>query len=117
MPYDESVADRVRKVIRAVDGIEERRMFGGLAFLAGGHMFCGVLGNRLVLRLGDDAARDALARADTAPMDFTGRPLKSMVYVDPPGFAAEEELRRWIELALGFARGLPPKPRGGRSPA
>jgi len=65
----------------------------------------------------NQAARDALARAHTAPMDFTGRPLKSMVYVEPPGFAGDEELRRWLDQALRFARGLPAKPRGGRSPA
>ncbi len=109
MPYDEALATRVRDALRNVDGVEERRMFGGLAFLVNGHMCCGVLGRRLVLRLGDAGTREALTREHTAPMDFTGRVSKNMVYVDPPGFADEETLKAWIERALAFVRGLPRK--------
>ena len=42
-------------------------------------------------------------------MDFTGRPMKSMVIVEPPGFAGDDALAGWVERALGFAATLPPK--------
>lgn len=113
MAYDERLADRIRELIGAVDGVEERRMFGGLCFLVHGNMCCGVLGDRLVLRLGEAAARRALEQDHTAVMDFTGRPSRTMIYVSAPGFATESDLSRWIERALSYAGGLPPK-EGGR---
>lgn len=116
MAYDEGLAHRVRETLgREAAGaagarVEERRMFGGLSFLLNGHMCCGVLGDRLVLRLGDDAARDALARDHVAPMDFTGRPTRGMVYVATEGVADDEDLAGWIDRAVRFTTTLPPKP-------
>lgn len=113
MPYDEALADRVRTRLARHAGLEERRMFGGLAFLLNGHMCCGVLDDRLVLRLGDDGAREALAHEHASPMDFTGRPLRSMVYVGAPGIAADADLERWLDGAVRFTAALPPKTRAG----
>lgn len=84
-------------------------MFGGLAFLIGGNMACGVVGDTLMVRLGNEGAAAALAEPHTRPMDFTGRPMKSMVYVDPPGIAGQEDLYRWVDRAAAFAQSLPPK--------
>lgn len=84
-------------------------MFGGTAFLLDGHMVCGVQGESLVLRLGREGAATALRRRHTRPMDFTGKPLASMVYVDPPGYRRDADLRAWVEQAIRFARALPRK--------
>lgn len=84
-------------------------MFGGSAFLLDGRMICGVQGSALVLRLGLEGAAAALERRHTRPMDFTGKPLASMVYVDSPGYRRAADLRAWVEQALRFARTLPPK--------
>lgn len=111
MAYDEGLAERVRDVIGARRGVEEQRMFGGLSFLLNGHMCCGVLDDRLVLRLGDEAARDALENEHAAPMDFTGRPMKSMVYLSAAGVDDDAALRSWIERAVDFVSALTPKGR------
>ena len=71
-------------------------------------MFCGVLGDELMLRLGPDGAEQALARPHVRPMDFTGRPMKSMVLVGRDGLKGVA-LRRWVDTALAFAGELPPK--------
>lgn len=42
-------------------------------------------------------------------MDFTGKPMKTMVYVEGPGIRQDSELQSWIQRALGFVRTLPPK--------
>lgn len=84
-------------------------MFGGLAFLLGGRMFSGVLGDRLVVRLGAEAGAQALERPHTAPMDFTGRPLKGYVYVAPAGLETDAEIERWLADAIAFVKSLPPK--------
>jgi len=84
-------------------------MFGGLAFLMNGHMFCGVVKSDLMLRLGPEATVAALSQPHTRPMDFTGKPLKSMVYVDPRGIDSDDALRTLIKLALTYVMALPPK--------
>ena len=109
MAYDERLATRVRAVLKGRRGVTERRMFGGLAFLVGGHLTCGVLHDTLVLRLGSAAAARALERRHTRPMDFTGRALAGMVYVDPPGHRRDADLRAWLARAMRFVRTLPPR--------
>jgi hypothetical protein len=109
MAFDDHLAERIRAVLAAQPDVSERRMFGGLAFLIGGHMACGIVGVDLMLRLGEAGADEALGEAHTRPMDFTGRPMKSMVYVEPAGFAEEAALEAWVLRAVGFARSLPPK--------
>ncbi len=109
MAYDEQLASRLREALADADGISEQKMFGGLALLLHGNMVCGVMGDELMLRLGPELADAALDEPNTRPMDFTGRPMKSMVIVEPPGFAGDEALAGWVERALGFAATLPPK--------
>jgi len=82
-------------------------MFGGVCFMLNGHMCCGVTRDLLVLRLGEEGAADAFRRPHTREMDFTGRPMKAMVYVEPAGTATEAKLGAWIEKAARFVNGLP----------
>ena len=109
MAYDEQLASRVREALADAEGISEQQMFGGLAVLRYGNMVCGVMGDNLMLRLGPELADAAPDEPNTRPMDFTGRPMKSMVIVEPAGFAGDEALAAWVERALGFAATLPPK--------
>jgi TfoX/Sxy family transcriptional regulator of competence genes len=107
--YDEDLADRVRAVVPPGDAVTERQMFGGLAFMLGGHMFCGVVKDTLMARLGPEDAGRALGQPHVRPMDFTGRPMKGMVFIDPEGLHGDA-LREWVDAAARYARGLPPKP-------
>ena len=108
MAYDEQLAERIRGVLPDPGVVREQKMFGGLAFMVGGHMFCGVMKDELMLRLGPDGAERALSRPHVRPMDFTGRPMKSMVIVGRDGIKGVA-LRRWVGTALSFARDLPAK--------
>jgi TfoX/Sxy family transcriptional regulator of competence genes len=109
MPFDEELAQRVRLVLAESPDVGERRMFGGLAFLVGGHMACGVVGGDLMLRLGEAGADAALDCPHVRPMDFTGRPMRTMVYVAAEGIVADRTLREWIERAVEYVRAMPPK--------
>ena len=108
MAYDEKLADRVRDVFETEDGVTERKMFGGLAFMVNGHMACGIVGDELMLRLGADGAERALERPHVRPMDFTGKPMTGMVFVGAEGLRGAA-LQRWIGKAVGFVGTLPPK--------
>lgn len=109
MPYDPATAERVRNTLGRTRGLSEKKMFGGIAFLIDGHMACGVLDKTLVLRLGDQGVAKTLGEDHTRPMDFTGKPMKSMLYVAPEGFQSDTALKSWIRRAVRFARSLPPK--------
>jgi TfoX/Sxy family transcriptional regulator of competence genes len=107
--YDEQLAERIRTALRARPGVTERRMFGGIAFMIGGNMACGVIRDDLMVRVGQDAHEEALTQPHARPMDFVGRPMRGMVYVAPEGVAGDGELARWVEAGAGFAESLPPK--------
>jgi hypothetical protein len=109
MAYDEGLAERIRVAVDQRPGVTERKMFGGLAFMIHGHMFCGVLQESLMARVGPDAYAGALARSHTREMDFTGRPMKGYVYVDPEGIEEDDELQAWVDRCVAFALSLPPR--------
>jgi TfoX/Sxy family transcriptional regulator of competence genes len=117
MAYDEELSSRLRVVLGGVDGISERRMFGGLSFLRDGKLVCGVMGETLLVRLGEAQASAALANPHVRLMDLQRRPARGVVYVDPAGCAGDDALRAWVERALGFVATLPAKPavRAARS--
>lgn len=109
MSYDNNLAERVRKVLTGHSGLEERRMFGGLAFMLRGNMCCGVVGDDVVIRVGPGEYGAALSEPNTREMDFTGRPLKGFVYVNAKGVASDKNLRDWVSRAVRFAGSLPAK--------
>lgn len=108
MAYDEQLAERVRAIL-APNMPDERKMFGGLAFMVRGHMTVGVLAEELMVRVGPDAHDEALQQPHARPMDFTGRPMNGFVFVAPPGYADEASLTAWVERGLKFVASLPPK--------
>jgi len=109
MAYDLKLAERVRASLQRGESVTERKMFGGLAFMLGGHMCCGVVNNELVLRLGLERALHAPDQPHIRPMDFTGRQLKGFVFVSPKGTDSDEMLRRLIGEAAEYVLSLPTK--------
>jgi len=109
MPHDQLLVDRVRVLVARRRDVSERKMFGGVCFMVAGNMACGVAEKDLVVRLGAAGATAALEERHTRPMDFTGRPMKSMVYVGPAGLRSEGSLKSWVDRSVRFARSLPPK--------
>ncbi|MBS7690523.1 TfoX/Sxy family protein [Pseudomonas lalucatii] len=110
MAYDEGLAERLREALQGQADITERKMFGGLAFLARGHMFVGILGDVLMARVGPSSYAQALALPYVREMDFTGKPMRGYVFVEPPGFAEDEDLAAWVQRCHRFVQSLPPKP-------
>jgi TfoX/Sxy family transcriptional regulator of competence genes len=109
MAYDEDLADRVRELLAARSDVSERKMFGGIAFMVGGNMACGVLGEDLIVRLGDEEGEKALDEEGVRPFDFTGTPMKGIVYVAPQGIENDAGLADWVDAGAGYAASLPPK--------
>lgn len=109
MAYDEALAQRVRHLLQRRAGYSERKMFGGICFMLQGNMSCGIVQDKLMLRLGEKQVPQALQEPFTQEMDFTGKVMKSMIYVEAPGIANDEDLKDWVNQAIKFARTLPAK--------
>jgi TfoX/Sxy family transcriptional regulator of competence genes len=130
MAHDAGLAERVRGVLDERLDVTEKRMFGGIAFMVRGHMCVGIVKEDLMVRVGP-GAYDALVReAHARPMDFTGRPMKGFLYVEPAGLESDADLERWVGHGLRHATSLPAKsvpegltlaaagrPRAARRPA
>jgi TfoX/Sxy family transcriptional regulator of competence genes len=107
--YNEGLAVRIRSALADSAGITEKRMFGGLCFLKGGHMFVGITGDDLMARVGKEAYADSLARKHVREMDFTGRPMVGYVFVGAKALAKDSELEFWLHHCQQFVSTLPPK--------
>ena len=104
--YDHELADRIRKSLAGRRGVTEKEMFGGIAFLRGGRMFCGIANDALMARIGPDRYEGALSKPHVRPMDFTGRAMKGYVFIDRPGLRTEKALESWVTQCLDFVSTL-----------
>jgi TfoX/Sxy family transcriptional regulator of competence genes len=110
MAYDEDLANRVREFVLMEQGVTERRMFGGLAFMIGGNMSVAVNGQGgLLLRI-DPAETDKLLRSEHArPFEMRGRAMQGWLHVDAKGLRTKRQLERWVARGVAYARSLPTK--------
>lgn len=110
MAYDEEFAHRIRELLADEDGVSEKAMFGGLAFLVAGNMAVGITNTaELMVRVGPEAADDALSRPHTRLFDMGGRPMKGWIIVARDGVKTKRQLAPWVARGVDFARTLPAK--------
>ncbi len=111
MAYDEELAQRIREMLVYEDGIVEKRMFGGLAFLLGGHIAAAVSREGgLLMRCPDDEWDQLMDDRHVHPFEMRGKATRGWLRVDAEGVAEGDELRAWVQSGVGFARSLPPTP-------
>ena len=103
MAYDEALAERVDAQIGDREGMTDRKMFGGIAWMLNGNMAVGVMGSELIVRVADRDA--ALGEPHTRPFEMRGRAVKGFILVDPTG----ADLAAWVARGLAYAASLPPK--------
>jgi hypothetical protein len=107
--YDADLADRIRELLLLEPDVIERRMFGGIVFLIGGHIAVGVSGSGgLLMRSEREDTEELLSQPHVEPFVMRGRALRGWVRVGEEAVAEDGELNRWVEAGVGFARSLPP---------
>jgi len=108
--YDEQLAQRIRDLIGDQDGVVEKKMFGGLAFLVGGNMAVAASGRGGILVRADPAESDKLVASTNAyPMEMRGRQMQGWPRVDAEHVRTKPQLAKWVKLGTAYARSLPPK--------
>lgn len=110
MAYDEDLAGRIRELIAAEPDLTEKKMFGGLAFLIGGHMSVAVSHQGgLLLRVDPDKTDLLLAKPHARPFEMRGRPMDGWLRVDAEGVRTRAQLARWVQRGVSYVRSLPAK--------
>ena len=110
MAYDEDLANRLRELLADEDGVTEKKMFGGLAFLVRGNMSVSASGKGgLLARIDPDDTDGALARPHVTRMEMAGRSMDGWIRVAPEGVKTKRQLTSWVDRSLAFVRTLPAK--------
>ena len=110
MPYDTDLADRIRELIGHERGVEEKRMFGGLAFLINGNMSVAASGRGgLMVRVPPDETDKLVAREHVEPMVMAGRETRGWVRVSVDGVKTKRQLQSWVSRGVDYAKTLPAK--------
>jgi TfoX/Sxy family transcriptional regulator of competence genes len=110
MAYDEDLANRVRELVAANEGLTEQRMFGGLAFMIGGNMAVAVSGQGgLMVRVDRGDTEALLAKPHTRPFEMRGREMHGWVRVGAEGVRTKRQLEPWVRRGVSYAGSLPPK--------
>jgi hypothetical protein len=109
MAYDEDLANRLRELVLTEEGVAEKKMFGGLAFLVHGNMCVGVMGEELIARVAPARFDEVVARPGARPFAMGGRSMAGWVLVDGTQIAEPGALSAWIDEADQFVQTLPKK--------
>jgi TfoX/Sxy family transcriptional regulator of competence genes len=112
MAYDEGLAERIRELLSHERGVEEKRMFGGLAFLINGNMAVAASGQGgLLVRVAPEDADELAARAHVSPMVMAGRATRGWLRVDDAGVKTKRQLQSWVGRSTAYTKTLEPKQR------
>lgn len=115
MAYDEDLADRIRELLTEIDGVTEKAMFGGLAFLIDGHMAVTASGKGgIMVRVEPGKSDRLIATTAASPMEMRGRQLDGWVRVDADHVRTKRQLAPWVRRGTAYAASLPAKPPARR---
>lgn len=109
MAYDEKTAEQVRRILSPRRDVVEKKMMGGLCFMVGGSMCCGVSGSAIMVRVGREAYQGMLTQPHVRPLEFAGRRPTGFVLVDPGGYRTDSALAKWVQRGIDFVSTLPAK--------
>lgn len=109
MAYDEELARRIRKNLKAQRGLAEKTLFGGVGFLVNGNMACGVHKQEMIVRLASQDFEQARLQPHVRVFDIGGKPMKGWILISSAGYASDKSLQGWIKKGVACASSLPPK--------
>ena len=73
----------MRELLFTQKSVKEKKMMGGLTFMVNDTMRIGILNHELMARIDPSVYESVLERKGCREMDFTGRPMKGFVFVNP----------------------------------
>ena len=104
MAYNTQLADRLREILAQQPNlqIEEKKMFGGLAFMVNGKMCINVSGDNLMCRYDPNLKGEVAEKIGYLPVIMKGNEISGYCYVEPEGFRKKTDFDYWVNLCLNF---------------
>jgi len=103
MAYDINLQDRIQQVLKDKNiPFEEKKMMGGLTYMINDKMCVGIIKENLMVRIDPENQEELLKKPGCKEMDFTKRPMKGFLFIEPLGVDMNEDLEYWIQLALEY---------------
>ena len=102
MAHSEILTEKVRSALAGVQRVQEKRMFGSLAFTVNEKMCINVGENRVMFRIDPAVHENALEIRGCRAVVMKGREYKGYVYVSEEGLGTKEDFDYWVRLALGY---------------
>ncbi len=110
MTFDAQLADRVRGLVVMEEGVTEKRMFGGLAFMIHGNMAVSASGQGgLLLRVDPAKTGEFASQPHVEVAVMRGRAMAGWLRVNADGVRTKRQLEQWVSRGVAYARSLPPK--------
>lgn len=102
MAYSETLAERTRPGLAPVPDVEEKKIFGSLAFMVAAKMCLTASGDRMMCRINQGIHESAINKEGCQAVIMRGREYQGWVYVNEESLQAEAEFNCWVDLALDF---------------
>ena len=115
MPYDTILEEKIGKITLSWDGIEKKKMFGGICYLINGNMCFGIWKDNLIVRMAPALAIEKLKDQNVKEFDITGKPMKGWVMVEKETWQNKKKLVEWLDIGRSFALALPKKVKKNKS--
>ncbi len=110
MAYDEGLAQRIREQIEGTPNLAEKKMFGGLGFMVGGHMAVSAYkGGDLMIHCGKEESAAYIREPGARPMERGGKAMKGWVIVSADAVEEDADLAKWVCRGRDYAMAQPPK--------
>ena len=109
MAYDDALAGRIRELL-GTRATEEKKIFGGLAFMIGGNMAIAASSNGgIIVRVDPARGPELAATTDADLMEMRGKTMAGWLRIASEDVADDSELTTWVERGAAYAASLPPK--------
>ncbi len=102
MAYNIKLAAKLRTALSGISNVEEKKMFGGLAFLVNDKMCINVSGDKLMCRFDANMEDEVSMKNGYEKVIMNGKVFKGYCYVKPEGFKTKKDFDFWIDLCLKF---------------
>lgn len=109
MPYEIFLEQKIEEIASQWNGLEKKRMFGGICYLFNGNMCFGIFKDHLIVRMAADLAARKLLEKNVREFDITGKPMKGWVMIEKGSWKNKDELVKWLDIGKSFAMSLPAK--------
>jgi len=111
MAFDQELADNIIEALTIINppDLISKKMFGGIGYLVRGNMACGILDDKLIVRVGKEAYEEMLTRPGAGLFNSRGHAMTGWVTVDKQALMEKDTLLDWVEQGVAFSMTLPRK--------